>query len=88
MELILLSVFGIALLFVLQLCGLFYERWVREPRLSGSELHTAPPANQPGRSMAGQFLSRSEAAYDADATTIVRARSRLTTTNQLENDYV
>ena len=40
MELILLSVFGIACLFALELCGLLYARWVREPHLTGSD----PPA--------------------------------------------
>ncbi len=84
MELILLSVFGTASLFVFELCDLLYERWVRERPLSGSGLTAAPSANQPGRPIASQFLSCSEAANDADATTIVRVRSRLTR----ENDHV
>ncbi len=48
MELILLSIFGTASLFVLELCGLVYERWVREPHLAGSSFPTPPAASQPG----------------------------------------
>jgi hypothetical protein len=75
MELILLSVFGTVWLFLLELYGLLYERWVRDQHRD-PEIHTVAPARQPGRLMAGQFLSCAEAANDADATTIVRARSR------------
>jgi hypothetical protein len=78
MELILLSVFGTALLFLLELCGFLHERWVRDPHLRGPEPGSAPSINQPGRLMASQFLPCSEAANDADATTIVRVRSRRT----------
>lgn len=47
MELILLSIFGTGSLFVLELCGLIYERWVREPHLGGSAFPTPPAASQP-----------------------------------------
>jgi len=60
----------------LELCGLFYKHLVREPYLTGSDLHASTSANQPAPPMAGQFLRCSEAANDADATTIVRVRSR------------
>jgi hypothetical protein len=76
MELILLSIFGIASLFVLEFCRLFFERRVSEPHLTGSQLHAAPSANQARPEMLSQLPSCSEAANDADATTIVRVRSR------------
>ena len=80
MQLILLSVFGTAFLFVLEFCGLYYERWVREPHLCGL-------ASQPAPLEASQFLSLSEAANDADATTIVCVRSRRTNTPLREYEH-
>jgi len=83
MELILLSVFGIALLFVLELCGLFYERWVSEPHLTGSDLRAAPSAKQPDSTATmranvsiERALHCSDAANDADVTTIRRVMPR------------
>jgi hypothetical protein len=80
MELILLSVFGTASLLMLELCGLYYERWVREPLLTSSELPTALSGNQPGgtaimRTITEGGLHCSDAANDADATTIRRVMS-------------
>ena len=76
MELILLSIFGIGSLFALELCGLFYKHLIHEPYLTGSDLHASPSANHEAPPMADQFLRCSEAANDADTTTIVRIRSR------------
>lgn len=75
MELILLSLFGIASLFALEFFGLFYGRRLSESHLSGAELHASPSGNQTGAPMATQFLACSEAANDAYTTTVVRGRS-------------
>jgi hypothetical protein len=75
MELILLSVFGIACLFALELCGLFYARWVREPQLNDSHPPAAPSADQP----AGGATIR---AITKQGGIAVRGRSRTQGQNQ------
>lgn len=76
MELVLLSVFGVASLIVLEFWGLFYKHGVRDPHLIGSELHAGPSAHQHALPVANQFLSCSAAANDAETTTIVCVRAR------------
>ena len=87
MELILISILGIASLIVLEFCGLVYERWVSEPHPIGSEFYAAPLVNQPGPLTLSHLLSCSEAPNDAYTTTIVRVRSRRTGTNRQEYDH-
>ena len=56
MEPILLSLFGIASLFVLEFFGLLYERRLSESHLSSAELHASPSGNQTAAPLANQFL--------------------------------
>ena len=75
MELILLSVFGIAMLFLLEFCCAFFDRKASENYLDRFDLRAAPPVSRMDHLSLSEYLSCSTAANDADVTTIVLARA-------------